>query len=186
MRSLVLLDRDGTINVEKHYLSSPDQVELLPAAAEGILQMRQLGLTVVVVTNQSAIARGYMDRRTLEQIHRRLCALLEEQGASLDAIYVCPHHPDDGCVCRKPAPGLAQQAAAEWQAELSGSFVIGDNVCDIELGRRIGATTLLVRTGYGARVAADGTAQPDYVVDDLQHAARVIAELIANQQKRVE
>lgn len=183
MRSLVLLDRDGTINVEKHYLSSPDQVELLPAAAEGIRRMRQLGLIVAVVTNQSAIARGYLDQRTLEQIHQRLCALLDEQGASLDAIYVCPHHPDDGCFCRKPAPGLARKAAEQWHVDLSHAFVVGDNVCDIQMGQRIGATTILVRTGYGARLVADETVRPDYVVDDLQQAAHLIERLMGNQSK---
>lgn len=183
MRSLVLLDRDGTINVEKHYLSSPDQVELLPAAAEGIRQMRQLGLIVAVVTNQSALARGYLDQCTLEQIHQRLCALLDEQGASLDAIYVCPHHPDDGCLCRKPAPGLARKAAEQWQVDLSRAFVVGDNACDIQMGQRIGATTILVRTGHGARVIADETVQPDYVVDNLQQAAHLIERLMADQSK---
>ncbi len=179
MTRLVLLDRDGTINVEKHYLSSPDQLELLPNAVAGIRLMRRLGLVTVGVTNQSAIGRGYFGPDRLESIHRRLGELLAGQGAFLDAMYFCPHRPDDGCECRKPAPGLAEQAAAAFGADLSRSFVIGDKVCDIELGKRVGATTILVRTGYGARVALEmdamaGTSRPDYVVDDLLEAARAI------------
>ena len=184
MRTLVLLDRDGTINVEKHYLSSPDQVELLSGAAESIQLLRSLGLTTVVVTNQSAIARGYFDLATLERIHHRLYELLAERGACLDAIYVCPHHPAAGCHCRKPAPGLACRAAEEFGGDLSRSFVVGDQASDIAFGKCIGATTLLVRTGYGQRVASAGTAQPDYVVGDLLEAAHVIQRYVGNRYYR--
>ena len=91
---------------------------------------------------------------------------------------MCPHRPDEGCNCRKPAPGLAWKAADEFQADLSRSFVVGDKVCDIELGKQVGATTILVRTGYGAEVAAEGTTQADYVVEDLLEAARLIQRLV--------
>jgi histidinol-phosphate phosphatase family protein len=181
---LVILDRDGTINVEKHYLSNPDEVELLPNAAAGIRRMRELGLKVVVVTNQSAIGRGYFDHNTLERIHDRLLALLAAEGAAVDRIYVCPHRPDEGCDCRKPKPGLLEQAAREFQADLTQAFVIGDKAIDIETGRRVGATTLLVRTGYGAEVAAQGGAGADYVVDDLAEAAAVIDGLTRGQGDR--
>ena len=184
MKQLVLLDRDGTINAEKRYLSSPDQVELLPGAAEGIQLMRRLGLAVVVVTNQSAIARRYFGLDTLGRIHKRLRELLANYEASLDAIYVCPHRPDERCDCRKPAPGLAWEAANEFQADLSRSFVVGDKVCDIELGKRVGATTILVRTGYGASVAVEGATQADYVVDDLLDAAHVIQRLVTGDDGR--
>lgn len=179
MTQLVLLDRDGTINVEKYYLSSADQIELLPGAAEGIQLMKRLGLEVVVVTNQSAIAQGYFGPDTLDQIHQRLRELLANDGTSLDAIYVCAHQPADGCDCRKPAPGLALKAADEFQADLSRSFVVGDKVCDIEFGKRVGATTILVRTGYGAQVAVEGATQADYVVENLLEAAHVIQRLVA-------
>lgn len=175
----MLLDRDGTINVEKNYLSSPDQLELLPCAAEGIQMMRQLGLATVVITNQSAIGRGYFDLDRLNRIHQQLGEMLADRGASLDAFYVCPHHPEEQCACRKPLPGLAVKAAGEFGAELTESFVIGDNVSDIEMGRRVGATTILVRTGYGAEVAARALIQPDYVVEDLLEAAYVIHSLVA-------
>jgi len=177
MRRLVLLDRDGTINVEKHYLSSPEEVELLPGAAEGIRLLRGLGLPVVVVTNQSGVGRGLFGPEQLERIHQRLLELCRAARTDLDAIYVCPHRPDEGCSCRKPAPGLARRAAADFGASLTESFVVGDKACDIELGRMVGATTILVGTGYGRQVARDGTARPDHVVEDLLVAARLIARL---------
>ena len=184
MTQLVLLDRDGTIIVEKCYLSSPDKVELLTGAAEGIQLMRRLGLAIVVVTNQSAIARGYFDLDMLDRIHQRLRELLANHGTSLDAIYVCPHRPDERCNCRKPAPGLAWKAAGDFQADLSRSFVVGDKMCDIELGRRVGATTILVRTGYGTCVAAEGVIQADYVVEDLLEAAHLIQRLVTGDDGR--
>jgi D-glycero-D-manno-heptose 1,7-bisphosphate phosphatase len=173
-----MLDRDGTINVEKHYLSSPDEVELLPGAAEGIRLIRRLSLAAVVVTNQSAIGRGYFDLDTLDRIHQRMRGLLANQGAFVDAIYVCPHRPDAACNCRKPAPGLAWRAADEFRADLSRSFMVGDKDCDIQLGKGVGATTILVRTGYGAKMAMEGETQADYVFADLLEVAHMIQWLV--------
>lgn len=167
----VVLDRDGTLIYERHYLSEVAQVELLPGAIEGLKQFLALGWQLVVVTNQSGIGRGYFDEERLEQIHQRLRSLLAAEGITLAGIYHCPHHPDNGCRCRKPAPGMLQQAAQDLDFELSQCIVIGDKPCDIELGQAVGATTVLVRTGYGAEVATQGTAQPDYVVQDLRAAA---------------
>jgi D-glycero-D-manno-heptose 1,7-bisphosphate phosphatase len=178
MKRLVLLDRDGTINVEKHYLSAPDLLELLPGAAEGIRLMRQLGLAAVVVTNQSAIGRGYFSLHTLARIHQRLQDMLAHQQAELDRIYVCPHRPEQGCHCRKPEPGLAWRAAHELRGDLSASFVVGDKTCDIELGKRIGATTILVRSGYGDQVALSGSIQADYMVANLLEAVPLIKRLV--------
>ncbi|HEX3148723.1 MAG TPA: HAD family hydrolase [Gemmataceae bacterium] len=173
MSRLVLIDRDGTINVERHYLSSPEELLLLPGATSGIRRLNQLGLSVVIVTNQSAIGRGMFGPDRLKTIHDRLCDMLAEGGAKLAGIYVCPHRPDEGCGCRKPLPGMARQAAADFGANLAAAFVIGDKPCDIELGRSIGAATILVRTGYGGR--ADGlVAKPDFVADDLDAAAQLI------------
>jgi histidinol-phosphate phosphatase family protein len=183
-RRLVILDRDGTINVEKHYLSNPDEVELLPKAAEGIRRMRVLGLKVIVITNQSAIGRGYLDHSTLNRIHNRLLDLLATEGAMIDRIYFCPHRPDEGCECRKPKTALLEQAALDFQADLTQSFVIGDKDTDIEAGRRVGATTILVRSGYGTEIAAKGDTIADYVVNNLAEAAVVIEKLIDNGIKR--
>jgi D-glycero-D-manno-heptose 1,7-bisphosphate phosphatase len=172
---VILLDRDGTINVERNYLSHPDEVELLPGAAEGLRLMQDRGATLVVITNQSGIGRGYFDETRLDAIHDRLRSLLEDQGVRLETkIYVCPHHPDDGCVCRKPAGGLVDQAAAEIGFEPEVAFVIGDKASDIEMGQRFGATTILVRTGYGAAEEAQRSVWPDFVVEDLVEAAELV------------
>jgi D-glycero-D-manno-heptose 1,7-bisphosphate phosphatase len=173
-RRFAVLDRDGTIIVERHYLSDPEQVELLPGAARGLRKLSELGLGLVVVTNQSAVGRGYFDEKRLDLIHRRLAELLAAEAVPPMSIYVCPHRPEAGCRCRKPLPGLLQQAARDLGFDAASSFVIGDKACDIELGKQVMATTLLVRTGYGAELAQTGSVSPDYVVHDLARAADVI------------
>lgn len=178
-KRFVLLDRDGTIVVERNYLSHPDQVELIPGAAEGLKQLAQLGLGLLVVTNQSGIARGYFDEVRLAQIHRRMCDMLAAHGVHLDGIYVCPHMPVDDCGCRKPRAGLVATAAAELGFDPTDSFIVGDKPCDIELGRRVGARTFLVRTGYGTQHESGNTARPDYVVNDVLGAAHIIAQIIS-------
>lgn len=176
-RRFVLLDRDGTLNVERHYLASPDGLELLPGALIGLQRLTRLGLGLAVLSNQSGIGRGYFDWLALTAIHDRLRELLWEGGVALDGIYVCPHIEEDNCSCRKPRFGLARQAAAELGFHLAEAFVIGDKPSDIELGRRIGATSLLVRTGYGEQHAGRPGAA-DFVVADLREAAEVIGRLI--------
>ena len=184
-RRFVLLDRDGTIIVERHYLSDPCQVELIPGVAHGLRQLSEMGLGLVVMTNQSAIGRGLFSMERLHSIHRRLRELLEAEGVYLNGIYSCPHIPEDNCCCRKPQPGLVELAAQELGFDPQASFVIGDKACDIELGQQVGATTFLVRTGYGAHVAADGLVTPDYVVDNLQDAAQVIQSLLSTDERIV-
>lgn len=173
----VLLDRDGTIIVEKHYLADPDQVELIDGAAEALSRLARAGCRLAVVTNQSAIARGLLDESRLAEIHQRFEALLAERGAAVDAIYHCPHHPDEGCVCRKPATGMAERAAAEFGFDPAEAFVVGDMAGDLGLGRALGATTFLVRTGHGRATAARRPLDVDYVVDDLAAAAEIIEGL---------
>ena len=174
----VVLDRDGTIVIERNYLSDPDQVELIPGVASGLRQLRQMGLKLAVVTNQSGVGRGFFDTLQLDRIHQRMCQLLETEGVRLDGIYTCPHTPEEGCECRKPRTDLIERAAADLAFELRDSFVIGDKPCDIELGRRVGATTFLVRTGYGADAGAQRPEGCDYLVDDVSAAAQVIARLL--------
>lgn len=177
-RRFVVLDRDGTLIVERNYLAAPEQVQLLPGAADGLRQLTELGLGLVVVTNQSGIGRGYFDQRTLDLIHGRMRELLADGGVVLNGIYSCPHTPEGACTCRKPQPGLIDAAVQALDFDPAASLLIGDKPCDIELGKRIGARTFLVRTGYGATVEAEGTATPDFVVDDLVGAARVIRNLL--------
>jgi D-glycero-D-manno-heptose 1,7-bisphosphate phosphatase len=174
----VLLDRDGTLIAERNYLARVEDVELLPATAQGLRLLNHLGLGLAVLTNQSGLGRGYFDRAALDAIHHHLTQLLANEGVSLAGIYVCPHVPDDGCDCRKPQPGLANRAAGELHFDLAASFVIGDKPCDIELGQRLGATTFLVRTGYGLLHERAGL-RADYVVDDVLAAAHIIRSRMA-------
>jgi D-glycero-D-manno-heptose 1,7-bisphosphate phosphatase len=178
-RRFVLLDRDGTIIVEKHYLSDPEEVQLIPGATAGLRRLRELGLGLVVVTNQSAIGRGHFGPERLAEIHERLERELRAEGVEIEAIFHCPHHPDDGCDCRKPRAGLVRRAAQQLHFDPAGCFVVGDLPSDVELGRAIGATTLLVRTGHGADTEARGEAKPDHVVDSLGEAATLIERLLA-------
>lgn len=176
----VLLDRDGTIIEERHYLADPRQIELLPGAVKALRRLSELGLRLVVITNQSAVGRGYLDQTGLNKIHERLCGLLQAAGVRLDGIYFCPHTPDDECSCRKPRPGLVERASKELVFDPKASFVIGDKACDIEMGRHIGATTLLVLTGYGAQA---GNVSAEYVVNDLWDATLVIEKLLAAREE---
>lgn len=175
-RRFVILDRDGTIIAERHYLRDPQQVELLPGAAEGIAALNRMGLGVVVVTNQSGVGRGYFDAEALQLVHAQMVRLLAAAGATIEAIYSCPHCPEDDCACRKPKTGLAEKAAAQWGFEARRCWVVGDKPCDIELGRRLGAETFLVRTGYGGQFA--GACPADHVVDDLTAVSRLIARQV--------
>lgn len=179
-RRFALLDRDGTI-IEgvQPYVLHPDHVALLPGAVEGLRHLHSLGLGLIVVTNQSAVGRGLMDAVRLEEINRRFGELLSAEGVPVDGIYACTHHPDHECECRKPKPGLVEQAAREFEFDPRASFVIGDNVGDIGLGQAVGATTLLVRTGYGREVEAKRLASPDYVADDLASAAGIIETMLS-------
>jgi D-glycero-D-manno-heptose 1,7-bisphosphate phosphatase len=177
-RRCVLLDRDGTIVVERGYLRDPDELELLPGAAGALRRLSRIGLALAIVTNQSAVGRGLLSEERLREIHARLEELLGAEGVSLDGIYACPHTPEDDCECRKPGTALLARAARELDFEPTQSFVIGDKECDVELGRRAGATTLLVRTGFGSEVADNRSASPDYVAEDLAEAARIIEGLV--------
>jgi len=168
----VILDRDGTIVVDRDYLGDPDQLEFLPGAVEGLRLLRAVGHPLIVVTNQSGIARGHFTLARLEEIHARLLRMLKSAGVQIDAIYYCPHRPEDHCECRKPKPKLALQAGSEWGFEPSAAIVIGDKISDVELGKNLGATTVLIcETGHpgdGKRITAD------HVVHDLLEAARLL------------
>lgn len=173
-RRFILLDRDGTVIVERNYLSDPAGVELARGAAAGLRRLAAAGFGLALITNQAGIARGYFDLDTLNRVHQRLIELLAAESVRLDGIYYCPHGPDDGCDCRKPRTGMVKQAARELGFDPQEAIMIGDNVGDIELGRRVGATTILVRTGYGATLESEGTVKPDFIRDDLGDAADLI------------
>ncbi len=172
-KRFVILDRDGTLIVERNYLSTPDEVELLPGAAAGLRRFKELGWGRLVVTNQSGIGRGYFTSDTVHAIHARMTALLAQAGAEIDSIYVCPHTPEDHCDCRKPQTGLVLEAAADWGFKAADCVYIGDKACDIDLGRALGGLTILVLTGYGREHFENGRTQPDFVVRDLNEAVEV-------------
>ncbi len=148
LRPAVFLDRDGTIAEYVEYCRRPEELRLLPGVGEAIRRLNESGLLVLVVTNQSAVGRGWLTHAQLEAIHAQMRRALALAGARLDGIYVCPHHPDQGCACRKPASGLFEQAAAEHQIALPASFMIGDRALDVLSGHRAGCSTILVRTGH--------------------------------------
>lgn len=140
----VFVDRDGTISRDVPYCSCPEDFKLLPTVAEGIRLLNEQGFNVVVVTNQSGIARGYFTEETLTRIHQKMQDDLAKDGAHVDAIYYCPHHPDAGCECRKPNTGLFHKAAAELQIDLAGSYIIGDKLLDVATAKELKCKTVLV------------------------------------------
>ncbi|KAB0669508.1 D-glycero-beta-D-manno-heptose 1,7-bisphosphate 7-phosphatase [Oryzomonas sagensis] len=168
----VFVDRDGTINVEKDYLYRIEDFEFIPGAPEAIRRLNEAGFLVVVVTNQSGVARGYYTEEDVEILHRHIAAELGKAGARVDAWYYCPHHPAGRgsyalpCRCRKPLPGMLMEAACRHNIDLAASVMIGDKLADMKAGIAAGCRTILVRSGYGASEEArvlSGTS----VYDDL-------------------
>jgi D-glycero-D-manno-heptose 1,7-bisphosphate phosphatase len=167
---VVVLDRDGTLVVDRHYLCDPAGLEFLPGAAAALRHLSQFGYRIVVITNQSGIGRGLITPAQLQAMNQRLQDMVKAAGAQLAGIYCCPHAPDAGCQCRKPAQGLMLQAAAELQFEPARAVVVGDQDSDVEFGRRAGSFTI--------RVSSDGpdagSTPADAVVADLAAAAEII------------
>ena len=181
-RRAVFLDRDGTINIEKEYLHKVEDFEFIPRAPEAIKLLKDAGFLVVVVSNQSGVARGYFDEHAVDQLHRHLQAQLAEYDTSIDAFYFCPHHPDEGagdfnidCECRKGNPGMLLQAAREHGIDLRRSFMVGDKLADVEAGWRAGCRPILVLTGYGMRESSKPELASTEKCPDLYRAARLIA-----------
>lgn len=181
----VFLDRDGTINVEVQYLSRVDEFQFIPGVPSALKGLKDAGFLLVVVTNQSGIGRGYYDEAALESIHDHMHSDLAAFGAAIDACYFCPHHPEHAngeyrkeCGCRKPLPGMLQQAAEDLGIDLAASYMIGDKLSDVLAGINAGCTSLLVLTGYGSAQAAE-VPQGVNVYPDLQAAAQAILELEA-------
>jgi D-glycero-D-manno-heptose 1,7-bisphosphate phosphatase len=170
----VFLDRDGTITEEVGYLNHVSRLKLLPGAALAIRRLNDAELSVIVVTNQSGVGRGYFPEDLVREVHERMIVELREAGARLDAVYYCPHISADGCNCRKPRTGMLQDAARGLGLDLKRSFVVGDRHGDIELAHRAGAHSILVRTGYGegelAWHAKNWPQPPEFVAVDLPDA----------------
>ncbi len=171
----VFLDRDGTINIDTGYVSNPDTLELIPGAGRAIRSLNDAGVKVVVISNQSGVGRGMFTDADVEAVNARLAALLRlDAGARLDAVYYCPHHPDDKCRCRKPLTLLATRAVAEHCLDLSRAYVIGDKGTDVGFGRNLSIKAALVLTGYGKEELPKLIPAPDFVADDLSGAVDMI------------
>lgn len=176
------MDRDGTLTEEVGYVNHPRRLRLLPRSAAAVRRLNEAGIAAVVVTNQAGLARGYFGPEVLDAVNETLVTLLKREGAQLDGLYVCPHHPTEGqppwradCECRKPRPGLLRRAAADLGLDLAASAVVGDKGSDLATARAVGARAILVLTGYGLgeweyRRASLPT-EPDYVAEDLLDAA---------------
>jgi D-glycero-D-manno-heptose 1,7-bisphosphate phosphatase len=155
-RRAVFLDRDGTIIEEVGYLDRAERVEFYPWTIDAIRAFNRAGLAVVMISNQSGVARGFFTETVVDHVHAHMAAMLAEGGARIDAYYYCPHHPDGKvpayarrCDCRKPGRGLVDRAQRELGVDPSRSFVVGDRWLDVALARTVGAQGVLVRTGYG-------------------------------------
>ena len=180
----VFIDRDGTLNEDIGYVSTPDELVLYPWAAEAVRLVNESGLLSVVITNQSGIARGMYSEETLVSIHLRMIEQLERQGARIDAVYYCPHHPEVGdvryritCDCRKPRIGMLDRAARDHNIDLARSYVIGDKASDINLAGDAGARSALVLTGYGRETLSHPDRWPC--------APEIIAENLLDAVKRI-
>lgn len=195
-RGTVFLDRDGTINVDVPYLADPDRLTLFPDVIEALARLNRGGVRVVLVTNQSGVARGLVSPRRLDAVHARLQGLLQAGGAWLDAIYYCPHHPDDGCSCRKPRAGLVARACRDLGLHVPLEpaqtcpgrarrdwFVVGDQESDLKLAETIGGRGVLVTTGPTSASTVDairtGEGRADCVAGTFSDAVDWILDEIA-------
>jgi D-glycero-D-manno-heptose 1,7-bisphosphate phosphatase len=156
-RKAVFLDRDGTINVEVQYLNKVEEFHFIPGVPYALKRLKDAGLLLVVVTNQSGIGRGIYDEAALQRVHDHMHEELASFGVEIDACYFCPHHPEHAsgdylkeCSCRKPLPGMLQEAADALGIDLAASYMVGDKLIDVEVGINAGCTPLMVLTGYGS------------------------------------
>jgi D-glycero-D-manno-heptose 1,7-bisphosphate phosphatase len=184
-RRAVFIDRDGTISEEVGYVNHPSRYRVFPYAAEAIRTLNERGWLAILVTNQAGVARGYFAEELIGAVHGLLKMELEREGARLDAVYYCPHHPSVGeppyrfdCDCRKPKPGLIRRAATDFDIELSESWMVGDRYSDTELARNAGVRSAFVLSGYGRGEweyqRAAWKHAPDLVADNLLEAVRAI------------
>jgi len=170
----VFLDRDGTLNQDSGYVRTPETFFVFPDSGAALAQLNQAGLLVMVVTNQSGIARGYLSHQDLKLIHDKLRMEIQRHGAWIDDIFVCPHHPDEGCLCRKPGTGLLEEASHRYDVDLNRSYFVGDKVLDVQVANRVGAKGVLVLSGPQSQEAVkahtSGKVHADFVANGIQEA----------------
>jgi D-glycero-D-manno-heptose 1,7-bisphosphate phosphatase len=186
----VFIDRDGTLTEEVGYINHPSRLRLYPWSAQAIKALNQNDLRTIVVTNQAGIARGYFTEDLVTQVHEKLRAEMSREGARIDAIYYCPHHPSVGeapyrqdCNCRKPKPGMLHRAVQDLGVDLSRSFVIGDRYGDVELAHNAGVRSIFVLSGYGLGEyeyqRQNWRVQPDWIAQNLLEATEIIFREVA-------
>lgn len=177
LKPAVFIDRDGTLIIEREYLADPAGVEFFPGATEALARLKEAGFVLVVVTNQSGIARGYYTLDDYEAVAARVDEALEEAGISVDQTRYCPHHPDvtGPCACRKPQTGMYLDGAGDLGLDLGRSYYVGDKITDVLPALELGGQGILVRTGYG-RELEESAPEGVLVVDDLGAAAELILE----------
>jgi D-glycero-D-manno-heptose 1,7-bisphosphate phosphatase len=180
-RPALFLDRDGVVIDDTHYVGTVDQIRWIPGSSEAVRRANDAGYAIVVVSNQSGVARGLFGEADVETIHQHIRDhFLAESGATFDRFYYCPHHETEGgeryrvdCECRKPKPGMLLRATADLDLDLSGSWLIGDRLSDVQAGAAAGCRTILVRTGYGKNVELP-EGSPSLVCADLAEAVAAI------------
>ena len=174
LQPAVFLDRDGTINQDTGYIDSPERLFIIDGAASAIKRLNSKGFRVVVITNQSGVGRGYFTKEAADSVNKKLEEILKREGAHLDGIYYCPHHPDDNCECRKPRIGLLEKAKNDLAIDFKKSYVIGDKGSDIEIAQSIGGKGILVLTGSGKDEKQKLDHEPSYIATDLKDAVEWI------------
>jgi D-glycero-D-manno-heptose 1,7-bisphosphate phosphatase len=174
----IFMDRDGTVSEEAGYMYHAGLFRPFPWTGEAIRKINDSGMKAILTTNQSGIARGYFKEEVLHQVHQILHTALQQWEARLDAIYYCPHAPDENCECRKPKPGMLLRAARELDLDLGRSFMIGDRYLDVRAAHAAGVRSVLVCSGDGkdevAKYAGQAVPQPNFVADNLLHAVEAI------------
>lgn len=188
-RRAVFVDRDGTLNQDRGYVLSPEQFCILPGVPEAIVRLNALGFLVIMITNQSAIGRGYMSERDLSRIHAKLTAILSAEGGKIDGVYWCPHRPDEACICRKPNIGLIEQAQQEFSLHLPECFFVGDKQSDLEAAQNAFIPAILVMTSSHAQQAIhareEGRVSAVHVAEDFAHAVTWIEGQLTHGQEEM-
>ena len=187
MNRAVFIDRDGTLSEEVGYINHPERFRLFPYAGEAIRHLNENGWLAIVTTNQAGVARGYFSEEMIETVHKGMTDQLARDGARLDAIYYCAHHPSVGeppyrfdCDCRKPKPGLITRAVTDFDVDLKTSWMVGDRYSDIQMARNAGVKSAFVLSGYGRgeweHQRQSWTEQPDMVAENLLQVVLNIVE----------
>jgi D-glycero-D-manno-heptose 1,7-bisphosphate phosphatase len=177
MKKALFLDRDGVIIEDTGYPHDPDKIRILPGVVEALRRFQSEGWLIVVVANQSGVARGYFGKEAVEAVNKRVREVLELKGVSLEGVYYCPHHPDftGECDCRKPKPGMLARAASDLKINLKSSIMVGDKMSDVLAGKAAGCLKSgLVLTGPGSEKEAKKSKEADFVVNDLEELAKLI------------